>query len=105
MQHFDRIQTDDSLLNRIQDRIKSVVNAIAGREIIDGRIITTAITAVGGSVAHGLGRIPNGWIVLNGIPNDFVTANAIQETNAPDKNFLYLIALTQNIPSAKLWVF
>jgi hypothetical protein len=106
MQRFDRIQTDDSILNRIQDRLKAVINAIAGKPIIDGQIITATITPGGVSIPHGLGRVPNGWILISGGVTNFVSSTDTPcQTTKPDARFLYLIMGQLTLTNAKLWVF
>ncbi len=101
MELFDRIQHPDSLINRIQDKILKVVNAIARKEILDGHVITADVGNTETAVEHGLGRVPQGWILLNGPAG---TLDACIEMSPPDDKFLYL-AFNGAQVDRKFWVF
>ena len=103
MQLFDRIQTADEVLNRIQDRLKSVINAIAGKPIIDGQLLegVDVTSAAVTPVPHKLGRVPRGMVVTQA--TDYVF-----QTQAPDSKFLYLqtvAIVTGGAIKINLWVF
>jgi hypothetical protein len=101
MQLFDRLQTKDEHLNRVQDRVKSVVNAVAQKPIVDGLLITATglNNSTVTSVPHGLGRVPQGVIQCT-LVND-----TIYETAARDNRFLYLKTLTVPLGPVNFWVF
>ena len=101
MELFDRIQHPDSLINRIQDKLVRVINAIARKPIVDGHIISgVLIDSVETKVEHGLGRVPQGWMIING------QSDVVEETADADDKFLYLIAvLGATLENRKLWVF
>lgn len=103
MQLFSKLQHTDSLINLIQDRLKSVINAIAGKEVVDGQIVT--VDSIGGTmvrVQHKLGRVPNGWILVNG----HTSADTIVELLPPDSNFIYLSTSGfTTMTNRKFWVF
>lgn len=107
MQLFDRLQTKDELLNRIQDRLKTVINAVAGKEIVDGHLLTgLTITPGGVSIPHGLGRVPNGWILCSGGVTNFIApTDTPVQSKAPDAKFLYLVMGQLTLTNAKIWVF
>ena len=98
---FAKVQVDDDALNRVQDRIKQVTDALVANQLLEGRLLTVTLTAGAFTpVSHGLGRRPTGYIVVRR------NANAVlwDRADAADANaFLYLQ------PSATvtvtLWVF
>lgn len=100
MELFQRIQTADSLLNRIQDHLLRVINAIARKEIIDGRLIEVQLSPAPTRVEHKLGRVPRGWIVVNPIRGETFT-----EYQSPDERFLYISSLSSAVFTARIWVF
>lgn len=99
MQPFDRVQTQDGTLNRIQDRIKIVLRAIISKPILDGQIIDsiTLPAGVATNVAHKLGRKPKGWIPVQGV------STTITE-NSKDDKFLNLTA-GATVTNTSIWVF
>lgn len=98
---FAKVQVDDDALNRVQDRIKQVTDALVANQLLEGRLLTVTLTAGAFTpVSHGLGRRPTGYFVVRR------NANAVlwDRADAADANaFLYLQ------PSATvtvtLWVF
>lgn len=100
MQPFDRIQTEDALLNRIQDRLKSVINAIVGKPLIDGLLLEdVALAAIAtNQVPHKLGRLPRGWIVVKRSSGAVIYDNV-----AADDKFLTLNSSAA--ATVTLWVF
>ncbi len=71
--HFDRLQTKDDVLNRVQDRLKTVINPIADALLVGARIVkgltaatdAYAITTAFQNIAHGFGRAPSGWLPVS----------------------------------------
>lgn len=98
---FAKVQVDDEALNRVQDRIKVVTDALVANQLLEGRLLTVTLTA--GSfnrVTHGLGRQPQGYLVVRR------NANAViwDQPNGTDANaFLYL--QPSATVTATLWVF
>lgn len=106
MQLFERITHPDELLNRIQDRLKAIVNAIARKPVIDGVLMEALVGDTETRIEHKLGRVPHGWIILNG--NGYPGVGWVYETQAPDEKFLYLSnSLGDGTipPNRKFWVF
>lgn len=99
MELFDRIQSPDSILNRVQDKITRVVNAIARKQIIDGLLVeSVSIASTETAVPHGLDRVPQGWMLVNGSPYP------VEESAPADNKFLYLVASSPTT-GRKIWVF
>jgi hypothetical protein len=98
---FAKVQVDDETLNRVQDRIKVVTDALVANQLLEGRLVTVTLTAGAFTqVTHGLGRQPQGYIVVR------LNANAViwDQPNGTDANaFLYL--QPSATVTATLWVF
>ena len=98
---FAKVQVEDEALNRVQDRIKVVTDALVANQLLEGRLLTVTLTAGAFTrVSHGLGRPPTGYVIVRR------NANAViwDQPNGSDAGaFLYLQ------PSATvtitLWVF
>lgn len=79
-----------------QDEIRrafELIGPIALGRLVSGRDVGTSETAI----AHGLGRVPLGWIeVSRGL-------NPARESAPPDEKYLYLLSGATITP--KLWVF
>lgn len=98
---FAKVQVEDEALNRVQDRIKQVTDALVANQLLEGRLLTVTLTAGAFTrVAHGLGRPPTGYIIVRR------NANAViwDQPNGTDSG-----AFLQLQPSATvtvtLWVF
>lgn len=100
MELFDKLQSPDGLLNRIQDRLKSVINAIARKPIVDGILLegVTLANSATNRVPHNLGRLPRGWIVVKR-----TSGAVIYDNVAADDKFLTLNSSAAAVVS--LWVF
>ena len=98
---FAKVQVDDETLNRVQDRIKVVTDALVANQMLEGRLVTVTLTAGAFTqVTHGLGRQPQGYIVVRR------NANAViwDQPDGTDANaFLYL--QPSATVTATLWVF
>ena len=98
---FAKVQVDDETLNRVQDRIKVVTDALVANQLLEGRLVTVTLTAGAFTqVTHGLGRQSQGYIVVRR------NANAViwDQPNSTDANaFLYL--QPSATVTATLWVF
>lgn len=98
---FAKVQVDDETLNRVQDRIKVVTDALVANQLLEGRLLTVTLTAGAFTrVSHGLGRPPTGYVIVRR------NANAViwDQPNGTDSG-----AFLQLQPSATvtvtLWVF
>jgi len=98
---FAKVQVDDEALNRVQDRIKQVTDALVANQLLEGRLLTVTLTAGAFTrVSHGLGRPPTGYVIVRR------NANAViwDQPNGTDSG-----AFLQLQPSATvtvtLWVF
>lgn len=98
---FTKVQVEDEALNRVQDRIKQVTDALVANQLLEGRLLTVTLTAGAFTrVSHGLGRPPTGYLVVRR------NANAViwDQPNGTDSG-----AFLQLQPSATvtvtLWVF
>lgn len=98
---FSRVQASDDVLNRIQDRVKVVTDALANSEVVDGRLLDVSL--VNGSftpVSHGLQRPPLGYVVVRR------SANAVvwdQGATADASSLLWL--QSSAAVTVTLWVF
>lgn len=101
MELFDRIQHPDSLINRIQDKLIRVINAIARKPVVDGQLLkdVTVLVTSATRVEHKLGRKPRGFILTSGA---YAT---VIETQAADEEFLYLQSSGGANYVGGLWVF
>jgi len=89
---FDRINTSDPTLSRIQERIDEKVRSFDSRMTsLEGgvaTILTVEFAAAGQqTIAHGLGAVPKGWRKIYASDNQGVWDYA-----APDKTNFYLQA-------------
>ncbi len=95
---FRKLVTADSALSRLQDTLTEVFNWIRRREVLDGILlknidIATSSTAVN----HGLGRAPEGYIV--------VRANAGATVHQISANSSALNLQASTSVTVDLWVF
>lgn len=98
---FAKVQVDDDALNRVQDRIKQVTDALVANQLLEGRLVTVTLAAGAFTpVSHGLGRRPTGYLVVRRNAN----AAIWDQGDTPDSNaFLYL--QTSATVTVTLWVF
>jgi len=90
---------DNQELNRVQENISQYTNQLNGRFIVDGIIINASlVSGQANRVPHGLGRTPNGYIII--YKND--TCDIWDNAN-PDSLLFYLN--TSADVTVKLWVF
>lgn len=60
-----RVQTDNREINQLQSNFAAVLDPIASRPITQGAILKGVVLAAGTTgVSHGLGKAPQGWIVI-----------------------------------------
>lgn len=99
---FSKVQVDDEALNRMQDRIKAVTDALVANRLLDGVLLENVVLTAGTftPVSHQLARPWQGYLVFARNAN----ANIWNQAASADSGvFLYLQ------PSAtvtvNLWVF
>jgi len=63
---FERIAKTDEKLAAVQDSIEEILDNISSIEILNGRVVENVLLTSGidNKVAHGLGRIPIGYVVI-----------------------------------------
>ncbi len=91
---FKRLQTGEELLQRLQDNIGSVLDALTKSDISKVNIVTVDIdSASTTAVQHGMGRPPLGFVLVNSTADTRVWRDATK-TQALDK--LLYIATNQS---------
>ena len=99
---FRAIRTAIKDIQRLQDALSKVFNAIQTKQLLDGKLITgvTLTTAQATEVSHGLGKPIRGWIVVskNADANIYVASASVTP------NFTFLLTTTANV-DVSLWVF
>lgn len=90
------------------ESVRAAVNPVIRKPIIDGRILSSVTFSAASTyyaVAHGLGRKPQGWVVVS--VNDSSASISEDPTLRTDK-FLYLMISGGGyppVPSFDIWVF
>lgn len=65
MRQVSKVQSDDRVLNLIQDKMLDVLNPLATLPLSDALILKSVTLAIGDNVInHGLGRKLVGWFVV-----------------------------------------
>lgn len=98
MELFDRLQTADELLNRIQDRIKRVLNPVLKNPLLDGRLVSALVTPAATQIEHKLGRVPLGYFIVSG------PGSLVSQYQAADARYLYVSSGGGN-ENITFWVF
>ena len=95
---FERLP--DEGLREIQDRLESHLLPYRHCDLVDGVLLTDQelSRAATNYVAHGLGRTPQGWIIVR-----INAAATVYEAQDPDDRYLYLT--TSADATVSLWVF
>jgi hypothetical protein len=97
---FAKLQTEDPLLDRVQDRIKGALDAVGRVPLLDGRLLTVSVGTSQTVIPHGLGRPWSGYIVVSR------SANAQVWNAPPDANSFALLVLQASAAvTVTLWVF
>jgi len=97
------ISVRDPDLTLVQDHVEDWTEQVTGREILDGRLVTGQVLAIGdNTINHGLGRDLKGWIIVRsnaaGVdPYDKQASNASPE--------LTLVLTSAAVATVDLWVF
>ncbi len=96
------INTKDDVLNRIQAEIQARLNPVLTCPLLNGVLVSADLLAAGvNSVAHGLGRAPQGWILVSPGANAVVWGDVVPAAKAKQ---ILLLNTTADV-SVKLWVF
>ena len=85
----------------MQDRLKTVTDALVANSLLDGRLVTVTIESGGFTpVSHGLARPPQGYIIVRRDAN----ATVWDLPNAAD-SFAFLYLQPSATVTVTLWVF
>ena len=117
LRQFERVNTDDPKLNRIQEGMEEALRPVFSSEILGGKLITHEfLTSSPELVFHGLGREIKGWIRVRAIepsgdplfPLDLEVIEGPHWTGAegnPDPN--KFVVLKSNLSDIKVsfWIF
>lgn len=94
---FKRLFFNDQVMSRFQDNVTTWTDQLSGCPFLRGVLIETLITSSDTIINHGLGKTPEGYLVLS------------QDANTPiwkitsNENAITLKAST-NV-NVKIWVF
>lgn len=98
LKQVGQINTKDEVLNRIQAELASKLNPVLTCPILNGTLVQASLLASGAvNVNHGLGRVPQGWIVVG------IDAQATVWSSGSTNKTLTL--LTSADAGVTLWVF
>lgn len=95
------IQSQNSDLNLIQTKWKSLIDPVLASPLLDGRLVSAKLVIGTNKVNHLLNRKPIGWIIvgINGVAN-------IYDTQASNQTPELTLNLTSDASvSVNLWVF
>lgn len=81
---FRPISSQSRELQRLQDSLRKLFNALLSKQVIDGRLISGVAITSGAAleVNHGLGHAPRGWVVAGRNANATVWETASDTPNA-----------------------
>lgn len=95
-----RVRSDDDTVRQLQDASDIIFKALASKPLIDGNFLQDiAVTALGISVDHRLGRPYRGWIVAGQDADENIWS---EPTNTPSST---LNLLSSGDVTINLWVF
>lgn len=100
---FKKVGSNDNDLQKVQNNVEAAVNPIISKEIVDGvllkRVQLSALEVV--YVKHGLGRPPQGWIVVRKRADARIWD--VQDANDKPKSTLALTCSHDIL--VDLWIF
>lgn len=106
MRAFQRIQTEDEELRRVQDSVEAFAKPLTMNPLLDGLLLEgadgTGVALVSGQanyVNHGLGRAVKFWPVS---PN--ADARVWEDTANPDAATILVLRCSADV-TLRLWVF
>lgn len=62
---FNKLATDDDLLNRIQENIRMTLDPISTDAIFNRQEILAVVGATNTVIAHNLKRVPKGFLIID----------------------------------------
>lgn len=100
IQKFKQLNTNDDIINRLQDNVSQALASISPSLIIDGFLLSSIALPAGTiRVNHKLGRVPLGAIVVSSSATSIITVN-IPASNAENMLVTSSVAVT-----ASFWMF
>ena len=111
LSYFSATNVDDYKVRENLYRVQESFRSIMQKNILDGIVIQTALNtgSVLNKVPHGLGKAPQGYIVIQkDIPGDVFGYQFLDPVNRPDAaQFLYLYTNASLAPlqNVFLWIF
>ena len=91
MPKLQRIQTQDRVLNMIQDNVSNILDPYSSKDIVQGQILQKIVLQSGtNNVAHKLDRTLIGWFIIR--QRSAGTVYDTQDTNPESGLFLRLVA-------------
>lgn len=109
MRDFQRIQTEDEELRRVQDNVGVAFKPLARCPVVDGLLVAgddgmgvALVTGQANYVAHGLQRRCIGWMLVS--PGADVRVWEDVADVSPDAEALLVLRCSANV-TTKLWVF
>ena len=102
LRKYERVQSQDSTINRIQDRLESAFVPIFGSLVVDGILLEDlSLSTATLEIPHGLGRPYRGYFVadLN------ADARVYRDTSSTSNPSQFLPLKASGAVTAKVWVF
>lgn len=62
---FRKIRVKDAELEAVQTNISQVITPVLKSPIVDGTLVSVSLVNGDNRVSHGLGRVPEGWIIVD----------------------------------------
>ena len=92
-------QSKDQVMMLLQTRWKSLIDPVLVLKILNGGFVTTGVAAGVNTIPHNLGRLQQGWIIV-----DNVAATTIYRTGPFNTTNLILTA-SAGSPAITIWMF
>lgn len=94
------INSPDEIFNRFQDEVAAKVNDVLSSPLLNGKFLKAEVLKAASPVVvtHGLGRLPQGWIIIDR------TAAATPWRSAPSTKQTITLSTSADVTVA-LWVF
>lgn len=111
LSYYSPTNVDDYKVRENLFRVQESFRSIMQKNILDGLIVQATLNtgSVLNKVSHGLGKVPQGYIVVQkDLPGDIFGFQYVDPVNRPDANqFLYLYTNASLAPlqNVFLWVF
>lgn len=99
IQAFKEVQINEGELAKVQANLKQYLRQLNGAPFLLGVLLQeVSLSTAATNVAHGLGRVPEGWWIC-----DIQTNGANFKRNSWDDKFINLTASATCV--VKIWVF